>query len=96
MNTLTKETARSLAKVINNSLSTCYSDDLVAILGTGRESTNEQAVHSWLMSRFASARSGLVSSCSINSRKAGNLALARRAVTVLSTAQRGHRHRNIG
>lgn len=53
MNTLTKETARSLAKVINSRLSTCYSDDLVAILGTGRESNNEQAVQSWLMSRFA-------------------------------------------
>jgi hypothetical protein len=53
MSTLTKETARSLAKVINNNLSTCYSDDLVAILGTGRESTNEQAIWSWLMSRFA-------------------------------------------
>lgn len=53
MNTLTKETARSLAKVINSRLSTCYNDDLVAILGTGRESNNEQAVQSWLMSRFA-------------------------------------------
>ena len=51
MNTLTKETARSLAKVINSGLSTCYNDDLVAILGTGRESNNEQAVQSWLMSR---------------------------------------------
>jgi hypothetical protein len=58
MNTLTKETARSLAKVINNSLSTCYSDDLVAILGTGRESSNEQAVQSWLMSRFANIEVG--------------------------------------
>tara|TARA_R110001583_G_scaffold39240_1_gene125885 strand:+ start:248 stop:796 length:549 start_codon:yes stop_codon:yes gene_type:complete len=53
MSTLTKETARSLAKVINNSLSTLYSDDLVAILGTGRELSNEQAVRSWLISRFA-------------------------------------------
>ncbi|AMO67265.1 hypothetical protein [Zhongshania aliphaticivorans] len=53
MNTLTKETARSLAKVINSRLSTCYNDDLVAILGTGRESNNEQAVQSWLISRFA-------------------------------------------
>ncbi len=52
MNTLTKETARSLAKVINSRLSTCYNDDLVAILGTGHESNNEQAVQSWLMSRF--------------------------------------------
>lgn len=53
MNTLTKETARSLAKVINSRLSTCYNDDLVAILGTGRESNNEQAVQSWVLSRFA-------------------------------------------
>jgi hypothetical protein len=58
MNTLTKETARSLAKVINSSLSTCYSDDLVAIIGTGRESNNEQAVQSWLMSRFANIEVG--------------------------------------
>jgi hypothetical protein len=58
MSTLTKETARSLAKVINNSLSTYYSDDLVAILGTGRESSNEQAVQSWLMSRFANIEVG--------------------------------------
>lgn len=60
MSTLTKETARSLAKVINNSLSTCYSDDLVAILGTGRESSNEQAVRSWLMSRFANIEVGRI------------------------------------
>jgi hypothetical protein len=53
MNTLTKETARSLAKVINSRLSTCYNDDLVAVLGTGRESNNEQAVLTWLLSRFA-------------------------------------------
>ena len=53
MSILTIETARSLAKVINNSLSTYYNDDLVAILGTGRESNNEQAVQSWLLSRFA-------------------------------------------
>jgi hypothetical protein len=58
MNTLTKETARSLAKVINSNLSTCYNDDLVAILGTGRESNNEQAVQSWLMSRFANIEVG--------------------------------------
>tara|TARA_R110000772_G_scaffold213576_1_gene324107 strand:+ start:865 stop:1413 length:549 start_codon:yes stop_codon:yes gene_type:complete len=58
MNTLTKETARSLAKVINSRLSTCYNDDLVAILGTGRESNNEQAVQSWLMSRFANIEVG--------------------------------------
>lgn len=58
MNTLTKETARSLATVINSRLSTCYSDDLVAILGTGRESNNEQAVQSWLMSRFANIEVG--------------------------------------
>ena len=58
MNTLTKETARSLAKVINSGLSTCYNDDLVAILGTGRESNNEQAVQSWLMSRFANIEVG--------------------------------------
>lgn len=58
MNTLTKETARSLAKVINSRLSTCYSDDLVAILGTGRESNNEQAVQSWLLSRFANIEVG--------------------------------------
>ncbi|MEX1670144.1 hypothetical protein AB4876_14585 [Zhongshania guokunii] len=58
MNTLTKETARSLAKVINSRLSTCYNDDLVAILGTGRESNNEQAVQSWLLSRFANIEVG--------------------------------------
>lgn len=58
MNTLTKETARSLATVINSRLSTCYNDDLVAILGTGRESNNEQAVQSWLMSRFANIEVG--------------------------------------
>ncbi|GAA4102659.1 hypothetical protein [Zhongshania borealis] len=58
MNTLTKETARSLAKIINSRLSTCYNDDLVAILGTGRELNNEQAVQSWLMSRFANIEVG--------------------------------------
>lgn len=58
MSILTKETARSLAKVINNGLSTYYSDDLVAILGTGRETSNEQAVQSWLMSRFANIEVG--------------------------------------
>jgi len=58
MNTLTKETARSLAKVINSRLSTCYNDDLVAILGTGRESNNEHAVQSWLMSRFTNIEVG--------------------------------------
>ena len=58
MSILTKETARSLAKVINNSLSTYYSDDLVAILGTGRETSNELAVQSWLMSRFANIEVG--------------------------------------
>ena len=58
MSILTKETARSLAKVINNSLSTYYSDDLVAILGTGRETSNEQAVQSWLLSRFANIEVG--------------------------------------
>lgn len=44
MNTLTIETARSLATVITKNLSSCYSDDLVAILGTGHELNNEQAV----------------------------------------------------
>ncbi|WP_373084470.1 hypothetical protein [Zhongshania sp.] len=58
MNTLTIETARSLAKVIINSLPTCYSDDLVAIIGTGHESNNEQAVQSWLLSRFANIEVG--------------------------------------
>jgi len=58
MSILTIETARSLAKVINNSLSTYYNDDLVAILGTGRESNNEQAVQSWLLSRFANIEVG--------------------------------------
>ena len=58
MSILTKETARSLAKVINNSLSTYCNDDFVAILGTGRESNNEQAVQSWLMSRFANIEVG--------------------------------------
>ena len=58
MSILTKETARSLAKVINNNLSTYCNDDLVAILGTGRESDNEQAVQSWLMSRFANIEVG--------------------------------------
>ncbi|MBU0539171.1 MAG: hypothetical protein KKF24_11780 [Gammaproteobacteria bacterium] len=53
MKTLTKETARSLAKVISSRLSTFHSDDLVAILGVGRESSNEEAVESWLISRFA-------------------------------------------
>lgn len=52
MKTLTKETARSLAMVLNSRLSTCYSDDLVAILGGGRESDNEGAIQSWLLSRF--------------------------------------------
>lgn len=53
MKTLTKETARSLAKVISSRLSTFHSDDMVAILGVGRESSNEEAVESWLISRFA-------------------------------------------
>jgi hypothetical protein len=53
MKTLTKETARSLAMVLNSRLSTCYSDDLVAILGVGRESDNEGAIQSWLLSHFA-------------------------------------------
>ena len=54
MSALTKETARSLAKVLNSGLSTYYSDDLVAILGVGRESNNEEAVQSWLLARFGS------------------------------------------
>jgi hypothetical protein len=53
MKTLTKETARSLAMVLNSRLSTCYSDDLVAIIGVGRESNNEGAIQSWLLSRFS-------------------------------------------
>lgn len=52
MKTLTRKTARSLALVLNSRLSTCYSDDLVAILGVGRESDNEGAIQSWLLSRF--------------------------------------------
>lgn len=52
MKTLTKKTARSLAMVLNGRLSTCYSDDLVAILGVGRESDNEGAIQSWLLSSF--------------------------------------------
>ncbi|WP_320838391.1 hypothetical protein [Zhongshania sp.] len=52
MKTLTKEAARSLAKVISSRLSTFHSDDLVAILGVGRESDNEGAIQSWLISRF--------------------------------------------
>ena len=50
---LTKETARSLATVLNNKLSTNYHNDLVAVLGTGHESSNERAIQSWLMARFA-------------------------------------------
>jgi len=53
MKTLTKETAGSLAKVLNSRLSTIHNDDMVAILGVGRESSNEKAIQSWLMSRFA-------------------------------------------
>ncbi|POP51871.1 hypothetical protein [Zhongshania marina] len=53
MKTLTKETAGSLAKVLNSQLSTIHSDDMVAILGVGRESHNEGAIQSWLLSRFA-------------------------------------------
>lgn len=64
MSALTKETARSLAKLLNNSLSTYHGDDLVAILGVGRESNNEEAVQSWLLARFASGytiqRAGLL------------------------------------
>ena len=52
MSTLTKETARSLAKLLSNRLSTCYSDDLVAILGTGHELDNVAAIEAWLVSRF--------------------------------------------
>lgn len=58
MSTLVKDTARLLAKVISNGLSTCYSDDLVAILGVGRESTNEEAVQSWLIARFTTTDIG--------------------------------------
>lgn len=53
MSILTKETARSLATVLNNKLSTNYHNDLVAVLGTGHESSNERAIQSWLMARFA-------------------------------------------
>jgi hypothetical protein len=53
MKTLTKETARSLAKVISGRLSTFHSDDMFAILGIGRESSNKEAVESWLIFRFA-------------------------------------------
>ena len=52
MKTLTKETAGSLAKVLDSRLSTIHGDDMVAILGVGRESSNEKAIQSWLMSRF--------------------------------------------
>jgi len=53
MSILTKETARSLATVLNNKLSTNYHNDLVAVLGTGHEPSNERAIQSWLMARFA-------------------------------------------
>ena len=52
MKSLTKETAGSLAKVLDSRLSTIHGDDMVAILGVGRESSNEKAIQSWLMSRF--------------------------------------------
>ncbi|CAA0094024.1 Uncharacterised protein [Zhongshania aliphaticivorans] len=52
MNTLTKETASVLANLLSSSVTTCYNDDLVAILGTGREPDNKAAIQSWLLSRL--------------------------------------------
>ncbi len=49
MSTLTNENAAALATMLSDRISTKYSDDLVAVLGTGYESTNAAATLSWLL-----------------------------------------------
>ncbi len=52
MSTLTHDNVRALAAILSRRLSTRYSDDLVAVLGIGYESSNEAAILSWLLACF--------------------------------------------